>query len=703
MIHGSQDIPSSSGQAALVCVLVSPIPVLMVLTIIVLRSGYSVPVGGLLRITGIALLMINVLAFGDQARWFLRGPALALLTLFGVILAGMSFAGTPRLGAVLALAGALACLRNVLLAVRTVRLAGLLALVLLGLAVGLYVEAFYWQYDTHHDILYPESMVAGRSYSDVMFYSAVVNMISTYKVAFTGVDGIVPLHYHSGSLWIAEAFRRLCGLRTLEFIAFGFAVLLLPLYVAAFFDCALRLRRAVLEQQSKPPILFWAACATALVGVFPLVGDPLQLNFNATILNSDNFALSLAMVLLFIAVVAGFYETRMNDLDRSLSRVEQGLVAFAFPAIVWLIGFVKISLIAILTCLALYLCWRVRSLRKWYFMTCAALSVSALIALAATETGATTAHFAPFMFDRIAPEWVPYFFVIYFAWPWLFLLLWARREGVSTLGDVVNSARTGRTLPVEIVFVSAIVGVLPYLLLEFQSHAPNWRFFTVFQAVLAGVFVVAYLADSLPASRFGKLRLEEVRLQSVLVAGLAIAILGHLGMTTVGVTYRLLKRNALNRLVRAGGDAGEWRRNLRLIRGPQPPLAEAFQARAQLVRCLETIGKEPVEQRAVTALYVPKTNRVYWDMRQLDFGVTPFIAPAVAGVTMVRGLPEYEDIGGAGLGFGYPQFKLPSGPAVPVENDEDAMSRAKQFGLRRLLILRSVARQGCELEERRVD
>jgi hypothetical protein len=38
-------------------------------------------------------------------------------------------------------------------------------------------------------------------------------------------------------------------------------------------------------------------------------------------------------------------------------------------------------------------------------------------------------------------------------------------------------------------------------------------------------------------------------------------------------------------------------------------------------------------------------------MRQLGDGTTPFIAPALAGLPMVDGLPEYEDIGWAEVGW----------------------------------------------------
>jgi hypothetical protein len=98
-------------------------------------------------------------------------------------------------------------------------------------------------------------------------------------------------------------------------------------------------------------------------------------------------------------------------------------------------------------------------------------------------------------------------------------------------------------------------------------------------------------------------------------------------------------------------------------------------------------------------LYIPKTNRTYWDMRQLGDGATPFIAPALAGLPMVEGLPEYEDIGWAEVGWGYPQYELPSRPEPPTENLGRAIDKAQKDGFRQLLVLRDVTASGCGVQE----
>jgi hypothetical protein len=114
---------------------------------------------------------------------------------------------------------------------------------------------------------------------------------------------------------------------------------------------------------------------------------------------------------------------------------------------------------------------------------------------------------------------------------------------------------------------------------------------------------------------------------------------------------------------------------------------------------LESLGRQPPALERTSALYIPKTNRLYWDMRQVGVGATPFIAPAESGMAMVDGLPEFEDIGWAAIGWGYPEYKLPSGPEPPAIQVQQAVSKARQNGFQVLWVFRGLNPAGCDLEE----
>jgi hypothetical protein len=688
---------SSQHRTRFACSVASAVPLLMFATVVILRGGFPTPIGALLKMAGTSLLVVNAGAFGSGKHWLLCGPMVSILTLLIVSAIGLSpLGGSASIAVVIAVAGGVACASNMVGVVVRIGFVRSGALLSLGLFLGLYAESMYWRVDSVHDVVYPESIVAGRVATDVAQQAAVINMISTYKVASTGLDGLPPLRYHTGSLWMAEAFRRLCGFRAIDFLAFGYGILLIPLYVFTFFGCADLLRAAIKQESDVPPFIFWAASVVALVGLFPFTGDPMQLNFNEMIINSDSFLLAISFSLLLIGTAVWFHGS-LCARGFVWTLHEKIAMAVLLPAVLGLVGWVKISQLYLLLGLVVYLCWRVKWLRTWPFVLGAAFSALGLAAMVYFERGAVKSSFAPLNFDRIAPEWVPYFFLVYFAWAWLLLLVWARFHGTRTLGELVRAAKAGDTLLVELAFVTVIAGLIPYLLINFNS--PNWKYFTEFQGVIAGVLVVALLPQFKVADMLQRMRDGSLRLTSAMLLGLTVAIGGHLFITTLAATYRMLKRGCETRAVLSGMPVTAWRQELRQIKERRSVVVPAFADRVQLIECLDRIGHEPVQQRRGTVLYIPKTNRTYWDMRQLGDGTTPFIAPALAGIPMVDGLPEYEDIGWAEVGWGYPQYELPRRHEEPTENVGGAIDKARKDGFRQLLVLRKPAASGCGLQE----
>jgi len=679
------------------CLVPSAITVVMLATILVLRSGFASPIAELVRLAGISLLLVNVSTFGSRKQWAFGPSAMPLWTLVGVTAIGLYLpAGRTVACIVLALAGVAAFLWNLVRAVAGFGVLRVAALLVLGAFLGVYAESMYWRENSAHDVLFPEAVVTGRIYTDVIEQAAVVNMISTFKVASTGLDGLLPLKYHNGSLWIAEATGSLCGFHAVEFIAFGYGLLLIPLYVTSFWICGQHLRSLAQRSGRFFTATFTIGCVIVFVGVFPFKNDPMQLDFNETIINSDSFLLAVALSLLVIGVVVQFCET-VGLPGSSMSLINAAGVAIGIPAVLCLIGFVKISQMYLLLAVAVYLWWRVRELQAWPFALGSTLSGILLAFLLYSEVGANKTSLAPFSFDRIHPEWVPYFFFLYFLWVWLFLVVWARRSGVVTLSDFARQVRSRNTLPVEIVFVIALAGVAPYLLLNFYS--PAWKFFTEFQGIVAGLLLVASLGEVDIASLPRRIKDGSLELSSLLGLGLMVALAGHVGMTTFGSVHRLLERNGEDRAVLAGSAVTEWRPALRQIGSGRTVISPGWAVRMQVLDCLSAIGARPAEQRRSIVLYIPKTNRSYWDMRQLGDGATPFIAPALAGVPMVEGLPEYDDIGWAAVGWGYPQYHLPTAPEPATEKLDQAIEKARGGGFRELLVFRGATSSGCQLQD----
>jgi hypothetical protein len=679
----------------LVCAATSPVPVLMVFTVALLRHGLSTPVVPLAKMAGVSLLVLNVGAFASKRRWMFSGATLTLLTLLGVCLIGLSkLALSPATAWTLFGTGLLLALTNLIAVWKRMGLFRTTALLLLGLALGVYSESTYWRSGGEHLIAYREAMLGGLVHPDILQQAGIVNMIDTYGVASTGLDGVVPMKYHTGSLWAAQALRRLCGFEAIDFIAYGFGILLVPLYLTGVFVAAATIRAGLkMASENRPPIAFWLATGICVIGFFPFMMDPNHWNFNETILNSDSVLFAYGFSAWLIATAASFYFSLRPE--RTITFAERLTLMLAVPTALGLAGFIKISQVYLLLSILFYLCWRVKSLRIWPILAGLGISLIVTGAELRIETGAVAAGFAPFRFDRIHPEWVPYFFVVYPFMAWLFLFLWARMRNVRTLGDLVEAARSGETIPVEIIFVTLVAGLIPYLLMDFYS--PAWKYFTEFFAVVATIFIGAFVPRFELPSFAADLRAQRLSLASCFGIFLLVALIGHLFMTTEGSLYRMLKSAGEARAVIAGKSPLTWMSQLRQIRQTPTYRDPTVVARSHMLTCLQSLNDRPRDEKKMSALYIPKTNRLYWDMRQIGIGATPFIAPAESGIAMIDGVAEFEDLGYASTGWGYPQYKLPTVPELPANHLADATQKARAEGFRVLWVMDGSNSAACDL------
>jgi hypothetical protein len=112
-------------------------------------------------------------------------------------------------------------------------------------------------------------------------------------------------------------------------------------------------------------------------------------------------------------------------------------------------------------------------------------------------------------------------------------------------------------------------------------------------------------------------------------------------------------------------------------------------AEAQTIDMLASLYHIPMEEKRVTLLYIPRTNRAYWDLLRPGHPrwITPFVAPALSGLALLDGLPDPEDIpDDHGYGYGvYNQFK---DARHPLDQSSEALGRnAEAMGFKRILVL----------------
>ena len=98
------------------------------------------------------------------------------------------------------------------------------------------------------------------------------------------------------------------------------------------------------------------------------------------------------------------------------------------------------------------------------------------------------------------------------------------------------------------------------------------------------------------------------------------------------------------------------------------------------------IGKKPNSFKRETALYIPKTLGVYWNL-SCDSHMPPFVAPAITNMAMIEGLPmRASSCYNHFLDYGYNTYNLLGKKAAILEmSHEQICIRAEQEGFLRVI------------------
>jgi hypothetical protein len=672
------------------------------------RIGFPTNYTGVLRVAGLTLLILNVVPYRGK-RWFTHATALILYALAGVATASWFLVRFAAVGWLWAAGGCLLFAWNLITWVSSFKQKRWAILLLFAaLVAGSYVSGKTWGLG-YNNPLAEERLLVGQGHIDALFHASVSNMMRTYGRPSTGLDGIPYLAYHYGSHWLVAALAPVCGQGMFEFYNCGTGILFIPLMYAGLFLLAGVIRDLVrdpsIADHGLPGgLLFWVVMIAGLLGPFPKKGDMMRVSLQE-IYDSDSYALGLAISFLVVALLVLFYREWRSpgqgnlDQRRDVSSVLGLLVVF--PALYGLCALLKVSNAYLLFGMVIYACWRLGIWRERLIQLHLVISGAVLIGLSRFIVSRGDAHVAFFTFDRIHPEWIPYFLIFYFFWVWAFLLLRTYQRRFHTLRDVREAVRRGETFPAEALLVCTLLGLLPYLALRFETG--SWNYFTQYQTFLGLALMAAYLPAWPTSSRPESVRgFWDVPIRSVFAGIFALLFSLHLTITTYGSVYGLLKDNAEIRAELAGHPPEDWRGMLRSLYGgsryggSRGFVSPALRPRQNLLACLHTLDNMPLAQKHASALYIPKSNRTYWgDLRQhsLGEGSVSFIAPALTGVAMVYGEPEYDDISETRrLDYGFWSYPLPTQPEpVSFVDANEATSRAKALGFGQLIVIEDSA------------
>jgi len=662
----------------------------------------------------------TALGVNPDRSWIGQDGVLSLVALAGIIGAGVAAGSLGIQTAYLwRLIGVVSFLLVFTCWLSNRRVLSTLAFLSVSLLFSLWVAGAVWG-SGYQNPLYEEAVIGGYYLcKDLLSPAVVANMLKTYGAASFGVDGLVYSYYHWGSYWIFAQLSYLTKTSQMNFNQLCVPVIFIPFFLSRFVGFAIDIRKCLASEPCIIPLRadkwFWLVLFAAFIGFVPYpAAHKMAFGLDYQFI-SDSYLVVLGISFATLSMFTRFIEKGVPEARLALS---DRVVICILSALLIGIGFVKVSLMFLLIVMLGYLVLR---LRLWTHITISFALLVSLVAMVAVvkltvapgESGFH--HIYPFGFfiSNISFEWKPLWLLFYFFWSWIFVIWQLYAKHASTIGELFSALKDKRILAAEVVVIVCLVGSGPAML--FAIPGASGTYFMNFQTWLSAGLLLGYLSD-LRQSTFSK-RFREAAPRERLL-NMPLYKVG-MGLATIVLIWMLLTNGALavwkmidiNIAIRCsltagagaeicaepfGSQAAKAAVSLRSM-NPRPlinlfkdqvlPLIASSSAHMdkaehwRIVDALKRLAEIPDSRKRATAVYVPRTNVLYWNLSP-QCEVTPFFVPAITGMAMIDGLPA-RDCQPTGWAHHYSPFRMArehaDSPQEPTDGNICSRARAKGF------------------------
>jgi len=460
----------------------------------------------------------------------------------------------------------------------------------------------------------PECAPLGLASLDTFFLTGIANMIQKFGVTATGVDGLVPLRYHVGSIYWLAALGKLGAKGPLFSYPFGVMLVLVPMLYLGLVLATLVLAGADRESAWK-----YGLDILVLMVLLDYVGA------NSHYV-SESYTFSLILLLFSIPLLLG----TAGSLDRGGSWEQLVLLLVLVFAMVAM----KIS-VGLLFGIAVGYAWfRANGFSGRTFWGLAVLAVVGLVAFYFFNYQSRQNIGREFKAEQLSVYFFQYYrdlrltaFVSFIS-PLVFLCSAASRHRLYRFKNLIDNIRRNHVFSAELVLLMTLMSTFPSLILStsdgyyFQNIAQWFALPLVFAVMVPG-----------REARRGWMSRELVLFLAVLL--IFIICKGWVGPGWLEQTEPLTIDRQNSKLFLKDyfaqprelycGRALEGMTGKRLENNP------GLEAR-RLIRAL--VRKD----RRKTLVFVPPSNTRFWKISGRCDAV-PFFVPSVLGMAMLKGLP----------------------------------------------------------------
>lgn len=509
---------------------------------------------------------------------------------------------------------------------------------------------------------YPESIINESAHADILFHSAVTNMIRTYGIPGIGIDGLVPISYHYGSHWIFAQFDELINIGGLKFYQLGFPIIFIPLLLKTFLMVILDIKSLYGNDKYyniKKDNIFWVILSFGFIGILPQYLNRffgvspkfLKIAYNnKAMLGSESYLVSIIFIFLLISALVFFENNQCSN--RIFSILKNLFYLILFPIFIAIIGFTKVSLMVILVVVLFYLFFRKKYYKnKVYIISLILLLASSFLVLFFTlNTNLQSSDFNPTYWLNLLSIFkdknllITYLglilrLILISIWAIFFIFLVVLSKKVKKFNLFLKDSKKNKTIEIEIILIVAIVGFLPF----FITNSSGVFYFYDIQRWIAIILILSclntkYISDkTIIRINSNKKRIKDNFFKILLISIVSFLIIFNVFDSPYNYLRfnHSLRKNIVENLLKE--DNG------------------IMLSRYKLLEILNSLNQMPLEIKRQTIIYVPQSNNIYWDLNV--FRGDSFIIPAVTGIVMIDGMPEIDGDSMPSWYYGYSDYQ----------------------------------------------
>ena len=475
-----------------------------------------------------------------------------------------------------------------------------------GLIFMVFIILLFYSLD-YHNFLFPEKIISGKGHIDVLFFSSMGSMFSTLGWASTGIDGAPYIPYHWGAYAVMGGLKTWTGINMLMFINVAYPAIFLPLFIKSLFSF---LQRLTIYKGVSPVNILFAFAFLVFVYSLPLAGFQF-----ASPMSSESFSIAIIFTFLYASNVISFI---------SGSHKNRNLFFLYSMSMILLIFIFKISNgFLCLTGMAYFYLRVYNNYKNFMIAFTGMLIIAVFIYLFIYPTDRST--FSVPLTHRISNFW--YFsvsFITYLSGALIAMIIILKNKSLENWQEVKSMIRSGEFLDLEILFIITLAGFLAGMYVS--SNGTDVYFFCSIQLILSIPVLIL-----ITQRYFERFRASDKVKTVFLFLVIALSFISRPDIIK-GVLEIPKERNEMLTLT------------------PQQNILKRYIS--------ELFWLEKARDRKTKCIYIPQTEKWYYESQSYRPLGSPFVTPAISGIAMIEGIPDYiKKINRVYYYYGYYYYK----------------------------------------------